>query len=98
MDTEAICVFRIKINMNITTNINLPNYSVKYTPTECHDSGTLLYINNKPRKELNVYKSHELESIFSEIVNPIKSNIIFEVVHRHQAMDLNEFHGKYANK
>ena len=61
--------------MNITTNINLPNYSIEFTQTELHDEGTLLHINNnslKPKKDLNIYKSHELKSTFIEIVNPNK--------------------------
>ena len=62
--------------MDITTNINLPNYSIEYTPTESHAGGTLLYIDNniacKPRKHLNIDKSHELESTFIEIINPKK--------------------------
>ena len=73
--------------MDITNNINLPNYSIEYTPTESHAGGTLLYISNdiayRPKEELNVYKTHELESTFIEIVNPKKSNIIPGVVYRH---------------
>ena len=90
--------------MDITTNINLPNYSIEYTPTtESHAGGTLLYISNntayKPRKDLNIYKTHELASTFIEIINPKKSNIILRVVYRHPTMDLNEFNDNYyANK
>ena len=63
--------------MDITTNINnLSNYSIEYTTTEIHAGGTLLYISNdlayKPRKDLNIYKTHELESTFIEIINPKK--------------------------
>ena len=78
--------------MDITTNINLPNYSIEYTPTDSHAGGTLLYISNniayKPRKDLNIYKTYELESTFIEIFNPKKSNIILGVVYRHPRMDL----------
>ena len=88
--------------MDITTNINLPNYSIEYTPTESHAGGTLLYISNniayKPRKDLNIYKTHELESTFIEIINQKKSNIIIGVVYQHPTMDLNEFNDKYMNK
>ena len=84
-DVIAISESRIKSNMDITTNINLPNYSIEYTPTESHAGGTLLYISNnmayKPRKDLNNYKTHELESTFIETINPKKSNIILGVVH-----------------
>ena len=54
----------MKSNMDITTNINLPNYSTECIPTESHAGGTLQYISNnmayKSGKELNIYKSHEL--------------------------------------
>ena len=101
-DTIAISESRIKSNMDITTNIDLPNYFVEYTPTESHAGGTLPYISNnivyKPRKDLNIYKTCELESTFTKIINPKKSNIILSVVYQHPAMDLNEFNDKYVNK
>ena len=72
-DVTALSESRIKSNMDITNNINLPNYSIEYTPTESHTGGTLLYISNniayKPRKGLNIYKTHELDSTFIEIIN-----------------------------
>ena len=53
------------------------NYSVKFTSTESHASGTLLYINNKLfykiTQDLSIYKSSELESTFTEIINPKKN-------------------------
>ena len=71
-------------------------------PTECHVGGILLYISKnmdyKPRKDLNICKSHELKSIFIEIVNLKKSNVVIDVVYRHPTMDLNEFNDKYVNK
>ena len=45
-DVVAISDSRIKSNMDITTNINLPNYSIEYIPTESHAGGTLLHISN----------------------------------------------------
>ena len=63
-DVIAISESRIKSNMDITTNVNLPNYSIEYTPAESCAAGTLLYISNniayKPRKVLNIYKTHKL--------------------------------------
>ena len=66
-DVITISESRIKSNMNITTNINLLNYSIEETPRN------LIYIGNtiayKPRKDLNIYISHELESTFVEITD-----------------------------
>ena len=88
--------------MNITTNINLPNYSIEYKPTESYVGGTLLYINNniayKRRKDLNIHKSHELESTFIEIIKIKLSNKILGVVYRHPTMDFKEFNDNYVNK
>ena len=66
----------------ITTNINL---TIIDTPTESHAGGaTLLYISHniayKPQKDLNIYKTHELESTFIEIINHKKSNIIYLIL------------------
>ena len=72
--------------MDITTNINLPNYSIEYTPTESHVGRMLLYISNniayKPKNDLTIYKSHdELESTFIEIINTKKSlNLLRPIV------------------
>ena len=55
------------------------NFSFEFTPTESSAGGTLLYIANhlscKPRLDLNIYKSKELESTFIEVLNPKKSNL-----------------------
>ena len=84
----------------ITTNINLTNYSID-TPTESHAAGTLLYISHniayKPWKDFKIYKTHELESTFIEIINHKKSNIILAVVYQHRTMDVNEFNDHYEN-
>ena len=52
----------------LTSNINLNNYSLEFTPTESTVGGTLLYIaihlSYKPRNDLNFYKGNQLESTF----------------------------------
>ena len=82
--------------------MNLNNYSFEFTPTETSAGGTLLYIANhlsyKCRNDLNIYKKNELESIFIEIVNPKKPNIIVGVIYRHPSMDLTDFNCNYLNK
>ena len=58
------------------------NFSFEFTPTESSAGGTLLYIANhlyKPRLDLNIYKSNELESTFIEVLNP-RSLILPSVV------------------
>ena len=62
---------------NLSKNINIYNYSVKFTPTESQAGGTLLCINNKLshklRQDLCIYKSSELESTFIKIINQKKN-------------------------
>ena len=54
-------------------NINLQNYNIQHTPKESNKGGSLLYISTdlsfKIQNDLKMYKSKELESIFTEIIN-----------------------------
>ena len=63
-------------NISLTNNLTINNSSFEFTPTESSAGGTLLYVANhlsyKPRLDLNIYKSNELESTFIEILNPKK--------------------------
>ena len=64
-------------------------------PTESTKGGVLIYvksgINFKPRNDLNVYKSKELESLFIEIINKKESNDIIGVIYRHPSMNGTDF-------
>ena len=77
LDVIAISESRILKDTNLSKNINIYNYSVEFTQTESQAGGTLLYINNKLsyklRQDLCTYKSSELESTFTEIINPKKN-------------------------
>ena len=50
-------------NKQLIVEINLPDYSFEFCPTESSAGGTLLYIGNhlsyKVRKDLSIYKSCE---------------------------------------
>ena len=63
--------------------------------------GTLLYITNhlsyKSRNELCIYKSTELESRYSDILNPEKTNVTVVCILRHLHIGLNEFNDYYVN-
>ena len=60
----------------------MPGYNIEHTATESSNYGTLLYIkqgiNYKLRKDLQVYKSKELESTFVEVLETgmSKNNMI----------------------
>ena len=55
------------------SNISLENYNIEQTETESTKGGSLLYIadrlNYKTRRDLHIYKTKELESVFNEITN-----------------------------
>ena len=101
-DVIAISETRITKQVSLLNNLNLNNYSFEFTPTETSAGGTLLYIANhlsyKCRNDSNIYKKNELESTFTEIVNPKKSNILVGVIYRHPSMDLAGFNCNYLNK
>ena len=77
------------------------NFSFEFSSTESSAGGTLLYAANhlsyKPRLDLNIYKSTELESTFIEILNPKKSNIIIGCIYKQHSMYLNDFNSNYLN-
>ena len=83
------------------TDINLKNYSYEYYPNESSAGSTRLYIGNhlsyKPRNDLCIYRTAELESTFFKLINTKKSNVIIGAIHRHRNMDLNEFNDIYLN-
>ena len=100
-DVIAVSETRITKNISLTNNLTMNNFSFEFTPTESSAGGTLLYVANhlsyKPRLDLNIYKSNELESTFIEILNPKKSSIIIGCIYKHPSMDLNDFNTNYLN-
>ena len=99
-DVIAISETRITKNISLTNNLTMNNFSFEFTPTESSAGGTLLYVANhlsyKPRLDLNIYKSNELESTFIEILNP-KKLILLCFIYKHPSMDLNDFNTNYLN-
>ena len=63
---------------------------------------TLIYIRNhlayKTRNYLNIYKPFQLESSFTEICNPKKTNIIISCIHKHPNVNAYEFNDDYVNE
>ena len=64
--------------------------------------GVLIYIKNginfKPRNDLIIYKSKELESFFIEINNPKETNSVVGVIYRHPCMNEQIFNDDYLQK
>ena len=100
-DVISISESRIKKDKSPINSINLKGYSHESCLTESGAGGTLLYINNnlsyRPRNNLRIYKSTELESTFIEILAPKKTRVIVGCIYRHPHMDFNEFNDYYMN-
>ena len=98
-DIIAVSESRTTKQISLTTNINLKNYAIEFTPTESSAGSTLLYIAShlsyKPRPDLNIYKVNQLESTFVEIINPQKSNIVIGCLYKHPNMDVLDFKNNY---
>ena len=100
-DVVGISESGIKKDKSPINSINFKGYSHESDPTESVAGGTLFCISNnlsyKPRNDLCIYKSTELESTFIEILSPKKANVIAGCIYRHPHMDLNEFNDYYIN-
>ena len=100
-DVIGISESRIEKDKAQINSINLKAYSHESCPTESAAGGSLLYISNhlsyKPRNDLCIYKSTELESAFIEILNPKKTYVIVGCIYHHPHMDFNEFNDYYIN-
>ena len=77
------------------SNINIDNYICEYTPVESSKGGTPLYIDKslkwKLRKDLNLNKPEEIESIFVEIIETKKKNTVKGCIYKHPKVSVKEF-------
>ena len=99
---DFICLTESKIQKDAEpkVDININGYQTPFgTPTESSKGGVLIYaktgINFKPRNDLNIYKTKELESAFIEVINPKRTNSIIGVIYRHPCMETNIFNDEY---
>ena len=71
----------------------MPGYNIEHTPTESSNDGTLLYIkqgiNYNLRKDLQIYKSKELESTLVEVLKSgmPRNNRNIVCIYRHPSME-----------
>ena len=73
----AVSKSRIMKTFEITQNINLIGFNIKYTLAESHVRGTTLCVSNylawKPDYDLKFYKTNELDSAIIELINLVVS-------------------------
>ena len=101
---DFICLSESKIlkDRPPISDISIEGYQTPVgTPTEATKGGVLMYIkegiNYKPRPDLNIYKSKELESYFVEVVNSSGSNNIIGTIYRHPSMNPDIFNKEYLS-
>ena len=93
----------LKLNRNSLNPISMPGYNIEHTPTESSNGGTLLYIkqgiNYKIRKDLQIYKSKELELTFIEVLElgMPRNNMIMGCIYRHTSLELSEFKNHFLS-
>ena len=84
-------------------DVNINGYKYYSTPTDADKGGALIYINDQcntkplPNFDKIMYKPKQLESVFIEIVNKNKKNILIGCTYRHPSMDLTEFNDNFLN-
>ena len=94
-DIISITETKLRTNILPKVNINIPGYCYEHTPTDAAKGGTLLYIsekyNYKPRKDLEINISKQIESTFIEIVNSSGKNQIIGSLYRHHNITQHKF-------
>ena len=91
---------QLRANRTVLSNIDLQDYTYKWTPIAASKGGTLIYIDNnlryKTRNELKLYKERETESTFLEIVEPNnKKNEIIGCIYKHSIVPVSKFTNDY---
>ena len=99
---DILCISEtiLKLNKTSLASISFPGYNRAYTTTELGNGGTVLYIKNdikyKLRKDLQIYKSKELQSTFIEVIEPGKNKIIIAgCIYCNPVMELSEFNNSF---
>jgi len=76
-----------------------PNYNFYFTPTNATKGGSLVLISkrfySKPRKDLEVTDSKNIESTFAEIILPNTKNIIVGCIYKHHTITTTEFQNQF---
>ena len=93
---DVIAISESKLKCVPQVDITLHGYHQPHCNfTEAEKGGTILYIsdslNFKPRKDLEIYQSKELESSFIEIISKKSFNDTVGVIYRHPKMDTVSF-------
>ena len=70
-DIFGVSETKLRLNKAPLNSVIIPGHNFEFTATECSNGGRAIYIkkglNYKLRKDLEIYKSKQLESMFIEV-------------------------------
>ena len=88
-DIFGVSETKLRLNKAPLNSVIIPGYNFEFTATECSDGGTTIYIkkglNYKLRKDLEIYKSKQLESTFVE-VTPKNEKVVIGCIYIHPSI------------
>ena len=94
-DIIALSETKLKKGFDPVHDIDLPDYHYESTPTEANKGGTLIYVadklNYKPRKDLEIYESKNIESTCIELINKKGRNTIVCCIYKHHTITQKQF-------
>ena len=94
-DVIAISESKLMKDSPPIKDLTIPNYQYIHTPTEASKGGTLMYFSDKliykPRKDLELYQSKQVESTFAEVIMPKGKNLIVGCIYKHHNIDQEQF-------
>ena len=85
---------KIKDDQAVIMNIDLPGYSFISQPTLSNAGGVAFYVSNRLRfTMLSEYSiaTEDFETLWIEVHNPHKANLLCGVIYRHPHGDLDKF-------
>ena len=89
-DIIALSETKLKKGFDPVHDIDLPDYHYESTPTEANKGGTLIYVadklNYKPRNDLEIYESKNIESTCIELINKKGKNTIVCCIYKHHTI------------
>ena len=95
---DVICITESHKNL-LTTNIELPGYSIEKTPSESSAGGSLIYISQnlsyKRQTDLQICCSKELKSVYIEVIIRNKQSCILGTIYKHPSMKHFKFNNEY---
>ena len=88
-DIFGVSETKLRLNKAPLNSVIIPGYNFEFTATECSNGGTTIYIkkglNYKLRKDLEIYKSKQLESTFVE-VTPKNEKVVIGCIYIHPSI------------